>query len=483
MFTPLPHQGDEAVRHSGLEAEIKLQDNRLDAGLTLLREQVPTGKIDLSIPWRRYLQNGSGPAPGQFPLFGSLHARASLDGLCHFLLESGTHQCRGALQADLSLGGTYSSPELDGRLALNDGFYENLQTGTSLHDLQIDILARGRQLQIIRGTATDGGQGKLDLSGNGQWHEQISDNELNLALKVSNNHVIRRYDMDGTANGDLTLTGNYKDLLLSGTLKFQPFTLASQSLLQQEIPTLVVIDNTPIPQDITAARQLTADQQAFLRGPGLEAELRGKLQVQGTYANPVYRGYFKTVRGSVQILGKRFTLHDGEVRLEDQVLSLVIPATYSGKDLEVRAELSGTLDDLHLALSSTPSYPEDEIISRLLFGKSSRNVTPLQAIRLANAISSFKRGRPLFDPLGKLEKVLSIDRLTVEDNGNSNGMLLGAGKYLNEKVYVEVETGTGAGAGWQGNVEIELLPNLNLENSINSESGFGSMGINWKKDY
>ena len=46
-----------------------------------------------------------------------------------------------------------------------------------------------------------------------------------------------------------------------------------------------------------------------------------------------------------------------------------------------------------------------------------------------------------------------------------------------------METGTGAGETWQGNVQVELLPNLNLENSINGESGFGSMGINWKRDY
>ena len=60
-------------------------------------------------------------------------------------------------------------------------------------------------------------------------------------------------------------------------------------------------------------------------------------------------------------------------------------------------------------------------------------------------------------------------------------MLLGVGKYINEKVYVEMETGTGAGEGWQGNVEVELLPNLNLENTINSESGFGNMGLTGKR--
>jgi len=497
VFSPIEATGETAAPQSGLEADVTLGDNRLEARLTLVGDSARTGKINLSIPWRRYLQTDTSQAPGQFPLFGSLQAQASLEEICRLLLDSDIHQCRGALQADLTLGGTSSLPELNGSLTVSDGFYENLQSGTNVHDLQVDIQANGRQLQIVKATATDGEQGVLELSGKGGWRRDIHDDDINLLLKVNNSHILRRYDMDGIANGVLTLTGNHQELFLSGTLMFQPFTLAMQSLMQEEIPTLVISGDDEQQKRVAASTKkwqmlppihmdvvLTADQQAFLRGPGLEAELQGKLLIQGTYPEPVFRGNFKTVRGSVRILGKRFILNDGELRLEGDVFSMLIPATYTGKDMEVRAELSGTLDDLNLALTSTPSYPEDEIISQLLFGKSSQNVTPLQAIRLANAINTFRRGgRPLFDPLGKLEKALSIDRLTVEDNGNSNGVLLGVGKYINERVYVELETGTGAGEAWQGNVEVELLPNLNLENTINSESGFGSMGINWKKDY
>lgn len=496
-FSPAVPADQSTAPLPGLEADINLADNLLDTRLTLTGNNAHSGFIKLSIPWRRYLHTELNRDTGHLPLFGNLQAQAPLQDICPFLPDADIEKCRGRLEADLSLGGTYNLPDINGTLAVRDGYYENLQSGTNLHDLQIEIHAQGRQLQVVKATATDGEQGMLELSGKAQWRKDIRDNDINLLLKVNNSHVLRRYDMDGVANGVLTLTGNHKEMFLSGTLMFQPFTLAMQSLLQQqEIPTLNVTDAEQQP-DAAASRQkrrilpvihmnveLTADQQAFLRGPGLEAELQGKLQIQGTYAKPVFRGHFKTVRGSVRLLGKRFVLKDGELRLEDEVMSLLIPATYTGKDLEVRAELSGTLDDLHLSLSSTPSYPEDEIISQLLFGKSSQNITPLQAIRLANAITTFQRGgRPLFDPLGKLEKALSIDRLTVEDNGNSNGVLLGAGKYINEKVYVEVETGTGAGEGWQGNVEIELTPHLNLENTINSQSGFSNIGINWKKDY
>jgi translocation and assembly module TamB len=316
-------------------------------------------------------------------------------------------------------------------------------------------------------------------------------------MRATDAHLLRRYDMDGITNGMLTLTGGLRELFLSGGLEIRPFTLALEALLQEDIPTLQISNDNAMAHRQQAARQkwqwlprinlnieLSAHQQAFLRGQGLEAELQGKVTIQGVYPDSVYRGSFKTVRGNVQILGKKFTLAGGEVRLENEVFSLLIPAVYQGKDIEVRAQLSGTVDELQLDLSSAPVYPEDEIVSRLLFNKSSRNISPLQAVRLANAIAILKfGGKPLFDPLGKIQKTLTVDSLNVEDAESGNGVMLGVGKYIHEKVYVEVETGTGAGEPWQGNIQIELLPNLNLENTINGETGFGNIELQWKKDY
>ena len=354
-----------------------------------------------------------------------------------------------------------------------------------------------KRFEIIRASASDGDKGILSLEGRGQWQDSPADLEVDLVLRAADAHLLRRYDMDGTANGILTLTGDNRELFLSGTLNIIPFTLSLEALLQEDIPTLRISNDNDqahrqqvsrekwrMLPEINLNVELAADQQAFLRGPGLEAELQGKILIQGKYPDSIYRGNFRTVRGFVRILGKRFDLVGGEVRLEDEIFSLLIPGVYRGSDLEVRAELSGTLDELQLDLSSSPAYPEDEIISRLLFNKSSQDISPLQAVRLANAITMLRSGgKPLFDPLGQIQKVLTVDSLNVEDTESGEGVQLGVGKYIHEKVYVEVETGTGAGEPWQGNIQIELLPNLNLENSVNGESGFGNIELQWKRDY
>jgi len=482
---------------SAMDAQVTLDPDHFDVLMSLAGENARSGNIRISFPWRRYLDRPETQTLAQLPLAGTIHAEAYLQELCALLVDTDMHDCRGGIKAELTLSNTLDAPRFDGMIVLEDGSYENLVSGTSLHDIHMDVRARGNRLELVKGTAADGDKGKLALEGGAHWQDSIDDLDVNLLLRVTDAHLLHRYDMDGIANGTLTLTGGLKEMFLSGGLQIRPFTLALEALLQEDIPTLKISNEDTLTHREQASRQkwqwlpsvnlnveLSADQQAFLRGQGLEAELKGKMLIQGTYPDTVYRGNFKTVRGNVHILGKKFALTEGEVRLENEVFSLLIPATYKGKDIEVKAVLSGTADELHLALSSSPVYPEDEIVSRLLFNKSSENISPLQAIRLANAISILKfGGKPLFDPLGKIQKTLTVDSLNMEDAENGNGVMLGVGKYINEKVYVEVETGTGAGEPWQGNIQIELLPNLSLENTINGETGFGNIELQWKKDY
>ena len=480
---------------TGLDAVIQLADNRLGLTLTPAGDSERSGSLQVSLPWRHYIRATQVQTDNPIPLQGSVNGRADLSEICRLLLNNVIHTCGGDLNTDINLAGDSSNPLMRGKINLTGGFYDNSLSGTELQDILININAVENRLDIVEARASDGGIGQFRLTGSGSWDRVRRSYYMNLILDVDNAHVLRRYDMDGTGSGSLVLQGNQEEMLLDGSMDVTPFTLYLDNFLREEIPALHFVFEEPenpnrageddyLVPDLQLDLVLAAQQQAFLRGPGLEAELAGELLVQGTRENPIFRGTFRTIRGSLHVFGKRFELDQGQLRLEDDIYSFLIPATYQGREIEVRAELSGTQDDMKLALSSVPVLSEDEIISHLLFGKSTQSISPLQAVRLANAITMFRRGgKPLFDPLGRIEKTLSLDRLTVEEGSTENSLVVGAGKYVHEKVYVEVERDTRAGEAWQGNVEIELRPNLNLENTINSESGFGNMGIQWKKDY
>jgi translocation and assembly module TamB len=130
--------------------------------------------------------------------------------------------------------------------------------------------------------------------------------------------------------------------------------------------------------------------------------------------------------------------------------------------------------------------PQDEVIAMLLFGKSPQDITPIQAIMLANSINKLRKGgKSLFDPVEATRNLIGVDTISIdsEETDNGQGVTVGVGKYIHEKVYIEVERGNNPAKPWKGNVEVEILPNVNIESSTGGDSGLGGIEVKWKHDY
>jgi len=145
------------------------------------------------------------------------------------------------------------------------------------------------------------------------------------------------------------------------------------------------------------------------------------------------------------------------------------------------ALLSGEVDSPELSLTSQPPLPDDEILSRLLFGRTVTQITPLQALQLANALDVLA-GRQGFDVIDHTRRMLGLDFLEIRDLGvELDAAALRAGKYLAENVYIEVEQGLGPESG-RASLQWEITPNITIQTEvgINAEAG---AGIGWKWDY
>ena len=193
------------------------------------------------------------------------------------------------------------------------------------------------------------------------------------------------------------------------------------------------------------------------------------------------------MRGVFKLFNKKFKLSQGEINFNNNALSVAVKGTYKKNGQRIDADLSGTQDNLTLSLSSVPPMAEDEILAFMVFGKSIQQITPFQAIQLAAAVQSLRGGaNGSFDPIGSTRELLHIDTLsidstTTEDGGN--GVNIGVGKYLNERVYLEVERTPNPSQPWRGNLEIELTPNINVESSTGGNTGIEGADLKWKKDY
>jgi translocation and assembly module TamB len=306
-----------------------------------------------------------------------------------------------------------------------------------------------------------------------------------------------------TVSGDLALTGPLqRSPTLSGNLLVEqaditiPETLGNSAavIATEHINTPAAVRATlqramvdsrngaPLPQTRPSILQLdvnvSAPNQIFVRGRGLDAEVGGAVRLTGPVTDIQPVGGFTLTRGRLAILGQRITFEEGTVTLVgDLDPYLDFTARTDGADVTVYVTVSGRVSDLNIGFTSTPMLPEDEVLSRLLFKRSMGELTPLQLARLATAAAELAGGSSsLVDSLRERAGLADLDVITRDDGS----LAVQAGAYLQDNVYLGVE------AGADGNSRVTV--NLDVTDDITAKASTGtdgndSIGIFYESDY
>ncbi|MFP4405569.1 translocation/assembly module TamB domain-containing protein [Rhodosalinus sp.] len=230
----------------------------------------------------------------------------------------------------------------------------------------------------------------------------------------------------------------------------------------------------PYPLDIT----ISAPSQIFVRGRGLDAELGGTLRITGTTANPIPQGGFELVRGRLDLLGQRFQLSEGVVRIEgdfNPYLRLVV--TTERDEVQVSIIVEGQANDPQVSFASSPPLPEDEVLAQLLFERSIEDLSALQLVQLANGVATLTgRGN---GALAGLRTGLGLDDLDITQ-GEDGGAALRVGKYLSENVYTDVTVESGGRS--EVNLNLDLTRSVTVRGGVSNE-GDSSLGVFFERDY
>ena len=224
---------------------------------------------------------------------------------------------------------------------------------------------------------------------------------------------------------------------------------------------------------------IRASNRVFLRGRGLEAELGGQLRLGGTTANIVPVGQFELIRGRLDLLGQRISIDEGSATLQgdfDPFVRLV--AATQQDDTLIRIVVQGNAASPDILFQSEPNLPEDEVLSRLLFGRSVENLSPLQAAQLAGAVANLA-GRGGDGLVNRLRQSFGLDDLDVAGDG-SGGTSVRAGKYISDNIYSDVTVDS------EGEADVTI--NLDLSESVTVRGTAGStgetgIGIFFERDY
>ena len=405
------------------------------------------------------------------------------------------HRIRGTVRAHARVAGTVAKPIVTGTATLAEGGYENIEIGTLFEkvDATVEFL-EGRA--NVRATAHDGDAGRINLKGHVELAQPRS---LDLVLRMDNVTLIRRDEVVAALSGDIFASGGFGDLLVSGQVETNTIEVRLIDALPPEIVRLEVQEiglrrfGTPASprdaKDAFAARLeigVTIPNQLFVRGRGLDSEWQGKLRVFGTTADAEVTGSLSAVRGQYSFAGKTFKLTKGAIGIDERdgefVAILNVQTEFTDDDFVANVNVTGQATKPNIELTSMPELPRDEVLARILFGRGTGQLSPIEALQLAQAAAELSGvGGSSTGVLDKVRSTLGVDVLQVDGGEGDAGPTVRAGKYVANGVFVGAKQGAGPGAS-AATVEIELTPNISLESEVGS-TGRSRAGVNWQFNY
>ncbi|WP_019832181.1 translocation/assembly module TamB domain-containing protein [Sphingomonas sp. PR090111-T3T-6A] len=427
------------------------------------------------------------------PLFAQLRYNGPVDTLWR-LSGIETIDLSGPVAIGADINGTLHDPVIRGSLDTQAARIESATTGTVIEGIKAHGRFDGSRLLIdqFAGSTKDNGH----LTGHANFDFAGAHGlGMDIALNAQHAVLLARDDIGATVTGPLTIKSDGHGGTIAGNVKLDRSSYRFGRAAAATVPHLAVHElNRSVEEDEEEPRapwalDLTTDarNQLFVRGLGLDSEWRARLAIKGTVDNPAITGRADLVRGNYEFAGRRFDLDRGIIRFTgtqpvDPALDIVANASIQGVSASIHVSGTGTKPDI--AFTSVPALPEDELLSRLLFGTSIANLSAPEALQLASAVGALRNGggKGSLDPINAIRRVAGLDRLRIEPADVTTGQKtsIAAGKYIGKRTYVELVTD---GQGYSATrVEFQVTRWLSLLSTI-STIGRQSANVRISKDY
>lgn len=460
------------INANQLEAELRTEDadQALNFAATLAAPLTHQGDIfsirlapDAAIPMR---VRGNGPIA---PLW-ALAAPTDL-------------RLEGDLSVDLNNGGG-ATRRFEGPLSFQNGIFEDGITGLHLKQIAVDAALRQDGIQVEAASARGTSGGRVEASGLYGF-----DGNSSVVLDLNGLNAFKRSDVSASVSGRAEIDRSNRRTQVSGRLVIDQARVNLERLPGAGYTTLNVVftdqlddagGTAPVREAISLDLDVSADRRIFVVGSGVDTEWGLNARVSGSPGRPNIIGRATLIRGEADLLSRRFRFSEGLVQFVGAPADseITLRADRTSDDITSSITLSGTMADPEITLSAVPSLPDDEILARVLFGRSPSELSPLQAAQLAGAAAQLAGGDAL-NLVGQLQEATGLDRLDfgLDEDGAAT---LSTGKYLAEDVYLEIESG---GTGAPG-VALEWTPleNVAIDAEVDPELG-PKVAIQWKRDF
>lgn len=432
------------------------------------------------------LRPSGGPvptAPQNGALSGSVDWNGEIGELWALVPAPG-HVLSGLANVAIRLGGTVGKPEFGGEASLSKGRYENLDVGAILVNLtaQSRISSDGAFAVDLNGE--DGAGGDVSATAS------VGDGRVEAKINANGATLVRRDDVTAAISLDLTAAGPLDAPDISGAINIDR---AEVRLVNATPPGVADIGDVrikgeeppepeaPSGEEIDLDIAITGPQDIFVRGRGLDSEWMIDLKVSGTAADPRIVGVVEKRRGVLDLLGASFDLERGKVQFTgasgiDPRLDVLIQRENDG--IRGGISVTGNVGAPEIAFVSRPSLPEEEVLPRILFGRSRQSLSPSEALSLGVGVAQLLDGGG--GALDSARSSVGLDVLRL-DTGDDGATSVTVGSNVADGVFVGAKQPIGSGSA-SVQVEVEVFDNITVDSEFGPDVGT-SIGLNWKKDF
>ncbi|CAN7337230.1 translocation/assembly module TamB domain-containing protein [Pararhizobium sp. LjRoot255] len=406
----------------------------------------------------------------------------------------------GAANVDLAIKGTATAPQITGTISTSGARLVDVRRNLAITDLTANIALDGKQATISKLSGRLASGGSLDVTGT-VGIAPGSGFPADLSIRLDNATYVDGNLFTANVDGAMTLKGSLiATPMLGGAVTIHkaaitipeklPASLSEINIKHKNAPAKIRQMQADVKKDTASsggaksssiAFDLTVNSpgKLFVRGRGIDAELGGDLTIRGTAVQPAVSGGFEMRRGRLEILGKRLDFSDGTISFGGNLIpTLDLDATSTAGSTTITVNVAGPANNPTVTFSSSPALPQDEILAQLIFNRSLSNLSALQIAQLASAVSQLAGGKST-SLLDGLRNKLGVDDLDISTDA-SGGAQVTAGKYLNDRTYLQLQSGSEAGGG-KAIINLDVGRGVKLRGEAGS-SGTGA-GIFYEKEY
>lgn len=427
------------------------------------------------------------------PIFAQLRFNGAADTLWRMTGVEG-FDISGPVAIGADITGSAANPLIRGSMRTTNARIESAATGMVLSAIKASGQFSGSRLVIDNFTSNAGGG---TVSGKGSFDFTTGQRlGMNLSLQANNAVLLARDDLGATVTGPITFAsdGRGGGVISGDVVLVRSAYRLGRASAAAAIPRLNVTEINAIAEDQAQglpsspwrlAINANAPNRLSVTGLGIESEWRAQLDIGGSITEPAISGRADMIRGGYEFAGRRFDLQRGSIRFQGEVPAdpiLDILASGDTQGLSATVRVTGTGQRPEITFSSTPALPQDELLSRMLFGTSITNLSAPEALQLAAAVASLQNKGNGLNPINVLRNAIGLDRLRIlpADTITGQKTSVAAGKYITRRAYVEIITD---GQGYSATrAEFQITRWLSLLSSI-STIGRQTAAVRISKDY